>query len=87
MSYTINIACDNSFTNFSVTDYLTNIEGYKVKNFNFDYNPFEANKYHVLFKYRVPQNQCNSNFFIIRVKSSSDNNMLKYFRLKVVEEP
>lgn len=45
MSYTLNIACDNHFTNLSVTDYLTTVEGYKVKNFNFDYNPFEANKY------------------------------------------
>ena len=54
MSYTLNIACDNDFKTMSVTDNLVNMEGYKLKKFEFDYSPFEANKYHVLFKYRVP---------------------------------
>ena len=87
MSYTLNIACDNDFKTMSVTDNLVSMEGYKLKKFEFDYSPFEANKYHVLFKYRVPQNNSANNFFVIKVKNTTDNNMLKYFRLKIVEDP
>lgn len=42
-------------------------------------------QYHVLFRFRIPPQEFES-LFLMKIKSSTDNNMLKYLRLKLVEE-
>jgi hypothetical protein len=86
LSYVLNFACDNNFLTCSITDYLTKYEGYATKRFNIDYVPIEKAKYHSFFRFKVPP----QNFAIVvlmKIRSTTDNNMLKYFRLKICEVP
>ena len=61
-------------------------ESFNLKNFTIEHPALEAGKYHVLFKFRFPKATDNTPF-IFRMKSSVDNNMLKYFRLRLCEIP
>lgn len=89
LAYTLFLASDGArIKTLSVFDYLTQYEGYKQKSFPVEHGALEARKYHCVFKCRVPPTSNNNNSaFFLRVKSSVDNNMLKFFRLKVAEEP
>ncbi|KAL4452822.1 hypothetical protein ABPG74_002387 [Tetrahymena malaccensis] len=85
VSFSLNISCHNSFRTMSVLNYLTEYEGYNVKNFNIEYLAMEEKKYHVFFRFRIPQQE-HETLFLMKVKSTTDNHMLKYLRLKLVEE-
>jgi hypothetical protein len=50
--------------------------------------PFESNKYQSLMRFKVTSGpEKEQTTFVLKIKSTNDNNMLKYFRLKLVEIP
>ena len=69
----------------SVIDFLQLYEGYKLRNFTLEYTAIEAKKYYCFGKFRVAKAN-NPLPLLVRMRSSTDNNMLKFFRLKIVEE-
>ena len=50
--------------------------------------PFEQAKYQTLMRFKINSGpEKDQTTFVLKIKSTNDNNMLKYFRLKLVEIP
>lgn len=73
----------------SVFDYLTDYEGYTAKNFSIDYPAIANKKYFLFFRFKIQimESSRDSVSFVFRLKSTTDNNMLKGMRLKLCELP
>lgn len=50
--------------------------------------PFEQAKYQNLMRFKITSGpEKDQTTFVLKIKSTNDNNMLKYFRLKLIEIP
>jgi len=54
LAYTLFFASDGRIKSLSIFDYLTQYEGYKLKNFPIECPAMEAKKYQCFFKFRIP---------------------------------
>lgn len=82
----LTIACDSEFETLSVSDYLQKYHDYKHKKFEIEYPGFEEGKYFNICRFKV-QAYKDVNSFLMKISSTSDNNMLKYLRYKIFEVP
>lgn len=68
----------------SVLSYLTEYEGYNVKSFLVEHPALEEKRYQVLFRMKINAADVET-LFLMKVRSTTDANMLKYLRLKLIE--
>ncbi|CAD8164435.1 unnamed protein product [Paramecium pentaurelia] len=88
LNFTIWFASNNKINTQSVFDYLIDYENYQKQSFQIDYPSCEANKYYVYFRFKVFLNSNKDNgSFVYRLKSTTDNQLLKFLKVKLCEIP
>ncbi|KAM3133078.1 hypothetical protein pb186bvf_014795 [Paramecium bursaria] len=88
LNFTLWLSSSNKIQTLSIAEYLIDLEGYQTKSFTVDYPACESGKYFVFFRFKI---QINSNkdtgSFVYKVKSTNDNSLLRYLKLKIIEIP
>ncbi|CAD8130613.1 unnamed protein product [Paramecium sonneborni] len=88
LNFTMWLASNNKIITQSVFDYLIDFENYQKQSFQIDYPPCEANRYYVYFRFKVFLNSNKDNgSFVYKLKSTTDNQLLKFLKIKLCEIP
>lgn len=71
-NYNYWISCDSPFKLISISDYLTDYEGYTKKNITFEYPAIEARTYFPLIRLKLKQEGSETNTLLAKLVNVKD---------------